>query len=714
MERAYYAHTPNSSGRWHGLSEHLNDVARLARDFSAKFAAGEVGYWAGLFHDFGKFNPEFQDYLKACHENPAKKNRSPGHSLVGAVYGDKIWCGFPFLIAGHHGGLPDCVDIKQKLSSVQDHKYIIDTAKKELGLVEPLSIKGSLPSFVASEVSAEFFLRMLFSALVDADFLDTESHFDSDRKNLRNRYPELSTLWERFEESQRLFSGRKGDPLNRARHEIYRHCLKAAESQQGVFRLTVPTGGGKTRSGMAFALRHALKHKLDRVIVAIPYTSIIEQTAAVYRDIFGSNAVVEHHSAIDPEIYRGECFEGAGEMARLATENWDAPIIVTTTVQLFESLFANSPSRCRKLHNIAKSVIVLDEVQTLPSGLLDPILDVLKELATNYRATIVLCTATQPALESSIYLKGFEEITEIIPEPPRYFKALKRVEYEMVEATWSWKRVAEEVGRTSQSLTIVNTKKDAVALLDVLDIPDVFYLSRDLCPAHRREILVEAKKRLDRGEPCRLVSTQVVEAGVDIDFPMVLRAVGPLDRIVQAAGRCNREGRLEAGRVVLFRPEDGSLPPGDYRSGTETARALLCSEGTDLHDPALYEEYFRRFYLVVETDKHGIQSLRQRLNFRTVAERFQMIGEATVPVVVRYNKKAESLIEAISSRGLNRELSRDLQPYMVSVYRNKVASLERDGLIEAISSGLYLWLGSYDRVRGISAYKAVDPDDLIF
>jgi CRISPR-associated endonuclease/helicase Cas3 len=362
-----------------------------------------------------------------------------------------------------------------------------------------------------------------------------------------------------------------------------------------------------------------LRIRLDRIIVAIPYTSIIEQSVDVYRGIFGADNVLEHHSAVashddpsDPLSYREV-------WARLASQNWDAPIVVTTTVQLFESLFANRPSTCRKLHNIARSVVILDEVQTLPPELLTPILDVLQDLVDHYHVSVLLCTATQPALQDGPYLRGLREVREIIADPTQYFAALKRVRYELPAPgeRWAWDRVATEMQSVDQGLAIVNTKQDALRLLDALDDPAAFHLSTLLCGAHRRDVLREIRRCLEAGEVCRVVSTQVVEAGVDLDFPLVLRALGPLDRIVQAAGRCNREGRLAAGRVVIFVPEEGTLPRGAYDTGAATALSLLSRPGADLHDPLLYRTYFERLYQVIPLDeKRGSPGIPVKTEYR--------------------------------------------------------------------------------------------------
>jgi CRISPR-associated endonuclease/helicase Cas3 len=474
---------------------------------------------------------------------------------------------------------------------------------------------------------------------------------------------------------------------------------------------------------MAFALKHALIHGLDRVVVAIPYTSIIEQTADVYRSIFGADVVVEHHSAVASREESADPISLNDVWSRLAAENWDASVIVTTTVQLFESLFNRKTTACRKLHNVARSVIILDEVQTLPVGLLEPILDSMRQLVAHYGVSVVLCTATQPALDDSPYLKGLPNVREIVPVPGRFFMELGgRVRYELppLGETWTWARVAEEMGNAPQALAVVNTKRDALALLDALQDPEALHLSTLLCGAHRREVLNEVKRRLVQELPCWLVSTQVVEAGVDLDFPLVLRATGPLDRIVQAAGRCNREGKLSVGRVVVFEPTEGKLPPGVYKSATATSRTLLARSSFDFNNPAIYREYFLSLYQVVETDAKGIQALRKSLNYPEVAERFRMIDDDTAPVVVRYRGRdgtadeVDRLLSYVQHQDskLPRWLLRQLQPYLVNVRTRLIDGYQRDGLLHELAPGLWEWLGRYDKVRGLTVANR-DPEELV-
>lgn len=698
-------------------------VAEMARSFADAFGMGDLAYLVGLLHDLGKFNPEFQRYLR---DAQAGRPASPvPHAVWGAcllyglarVRGTDVWKELALPILGHHAGLEDAGVAATKLNAFwQERGHEVVEAQNRL-----VAAGVRLPTLrvraFASPTQREFVIRMVFSALVDADYLDTERHFAPEQARLRGRGPSLDVLWQRLEAAQREILD-DSTVVNRVRREVYEACVRAASGPPGVYRLTVPTGGGKTRSGLAFALRHALAHGLRRVIVAIPYTSIIDQTARVYREILGDEAVVEHHSAL--EVPEGD--EGQGEaqlLQRLATENWDAPIVVTTTVQLLESLLSNKPSKVRKIHRLSRAVILLDEVQALPPELLHPTLDVLELLATpveegGFGSTVVLSTATQPALEA---VCGSEHphlarATEIVPDFPRHFALLRRVEYEWRPDAMTWDELTGEIERLRQVLVVLNSRRDAFALLSALkDVPHVFHLSTLLCGAHRRRILDEVKRRLSEGEPVRLVSTQVVEAGVDLDFPVVYRAVGPLDRIVQAAGRCNREGRLPSGpgRVIVFEPSGGRTPSGPYKAGLEKARLLLRQYPVSrLHDPDLYREYFRRLFADVDLDKKRIQEYRQALNYPEVAQRYRLIESDTVPVVVPYMDAAAQLEEFLARPGY--VTWRRLQPYIVNLFAYEVAT--RGEWLERVADGLYLWKGAYDERLGVVEGYA-DPADLI-
>lgn len=496
---------------------------------------------------------------------------------------------------------------------------------------------------------------MLFSALVDADFLDTEGHFRGARAGLRSSSWTIEALLARFEVSyQKRFATAPPTPVNRVRAQVYQDCLRMAKEPPGLYRLTVPTGGGKTLSSLAFGLHHAHQHHQRRLIYAIPYMSITEQIARIFREMF-PDGVLEHHSGIvfpeNPEMLTNHDL-----WQRLAAENWDAPLIVTTTVQLFESLLARTPAACRKLHNIAQSVIILDEVQVLPTDVLDPILDVLRQLVADYGVTVVLCTATQPALQVRDGFDGLPGVREIVTNAQEHFTTLKRVHYYLQPQPLAWAEVAAALSKQAQVLAIVNTRADALSLVDAVsgllsDRSFLFHLSTRLCGAHRRAVLRQVQERLRRELPCVLVSTQLIEAGVDIDFPEVWRALGPLDRIAQAGGRANREGRRESGRVVIFNPVDGRIPPGAYAIGTRIAHDLL-DTGGDLHDPRLFERYFEELYDFVDRDTFRIQAARRAWDYETVASRFHMIPEQTTPVLVPYQDpnepgKVERLLDAL-------------------------------------------------------------------
>jgi CRISPR-associated endonuclease/helicase Cas3 len=732
----YYAHTPGEAGVWHDLVGHLQRTAVRAQKNGAKFGAGELANLAALWHDIGKFNPDFQKYLgdceKAKHEESIPPGRGTPHAIYGAMLASDSLQALAAIIYGHHAGLPNASKLKEavKVPEVREkYENILPVAREE---IEGMGLQGDIRSFFSDpprdELQMEALQRMLFSALVDADFLDTETHFDPEVPEFRGSNIDPKQLWEGFQQDQDEFLAYAGERtvVNEVREEVYHFCVEAAERPQGVYRLSVPTGGGKTRSGLGFALRHAVEHDLDRVIFAVPYTSIIEQTASVYRGIFeelGESAVLEHHSAVSREnVSSGERQDEPWTRARLATQNWDAPLVVTTTVQLFESLFANRTSRCRKLHNLCRTVIVLDEVQTLPVGLLWPTVSMLQELVRRYGVTVVLCTATQPALdETSKYLEGFTSVEDIVPteRAADHFQTLRRVEYEIPSEPWSWEEVARrllEAAPNKQAMVILNTRKDALAVLDELKGEPVLHLSTLLCGAHRRVVLEEVRRRLDEGEPCLLIATQVVEAGVDLDFPVVFRALGPLDRIVQAAGRCNREGKLDGpGRVVIFEPEEGKMPQGEYAAAFGEAKQMLYRPEFNLHDPEIFREYFRLLYQDVPTDQEGIQKLRREFDYPEVALRYRLISNPTVPVIVRYpqddeeRKPLDRLLGRIRGTGIWSSDHRRLQPYIVSMFEHEFE--KRREYVEEISEGVFVWNGNYDELRGIEDVS-LDPADL--
>jgi CRISPR-associated endonuclease/helicase Cas3 len=734
------AHTPaKGSDRWHYLDEHSLAVTGMAAAFAATFGGHWLARVAGLLHDAGKAHPDFQNYLLANVREPDRKHPTVDHKSCGAVH-SQVHTGHMLeqVLLGHHGGLPDVGNANAKINArvtedIEPLTLAWERFSAEPGIAEALGElkERSVPAWVTQDpLELEFLLRMVFSCLVDADALDTERHMNPEQHLARDvAYPTLPELWERLATDQGRFARDAMKPateVNRVRAEVYDACLEKALLPPGIFRLTVPTGGGKTRSGLAFALRHALAHGQSRVIVAVPFITITDQTAKVYRDALGDDhAVLEHHSGIEPKPGNLEGGEDATERWRkLASQNWDVPLIVTTTVQLFESLFANRTSTCRKLHNVANSVIILDEVQTIPAHLRGPLFEVFRELVRHYGVTIVLSTATQPVLDTiapQLAADG-REIVEIAPDPPRLVRTLERVRYEWpcLDEVWGWERVAEEMSDLDQVLVVVNTIADAAMLFKELDDEDALHLSTRMCQAHRRDVLEEVRRRLAAGEPCRLVSTQLIEAGVDLDFPVVMRAIGPLDRVVQAAGRCNREGRMpELGRVVVFSAEtDEKMPPGTYKRGAQETRSLLREPDFDPTDPETFVTYFTLLYGGESDDRPEIQKQRQERNYETVADLFEMIEDDTFPVVVRYgdakvrNRIIDDLQRSLGRPGAPiRGLMQKVQPYVVNCRRRQQGVYESNGSIEEIVPGLWEWKGGYDEKLGLSDTR-LEPEGL--
>ena len=716
----------------HWLDEHLRDVAELASSYANDFNSREWAYVTGLWHDLGKYNPEFQAYIGVkSGYNPNAHIEQSGkvnHSAAGALYAvqkHKL-LGIPlaYLIAGHHAGLPDWhktteADGRSLAEILEDKEHLT----KALRVDVPNDILDcQLPKAFTINKPKEFalWLRMLFSSLVDADFLDTEGFMQPEQFAQRGQYPDLSTLREVFNQHMQTFAANaEPTPVNQIRAQILQDCREAAQQPAGVFSLTVPTGGGKTLSGMAFALEHAVQHHKKRIIYVIPYTSIIEQTANIYRSIFKDlgNCVLEHHSNLDVSDPKRETAQ-----SRLAAENWDAPIIVTTNVQLFESLFASRTSRCRKLHNLANSIIVLDEAQLLPPDFLNPILSVMKSLVEHYSVTFVLSTATQPALQS-IYdafnkplLKGFEpeQVTEIIPDCAQLFADLERVEVQVpddLNTERDWEDLAAEIAEHETVLVIVNTKKQAAELCRLLPA-DTYYLSTNLCGEHRSEKLAEIKSKLKSGQSIRVVSTQLIEAGVDISLPVVYRALAGLDSIAQAAGRCNREGLLaEKGKVVVFVPPNNHKLKGQLGLSASTSKTLLpLFTEVPLHH-SHFKRYFEHYYSKAKSlDAQGIEELltkdakELKIQFRTAANRFHFIKEEGYPVFVTYGEGAK-LIQQLKVLGASRWLLRKLQRYTVTIHEQDKNRLVKAGDIRELANlaGIYEQVsdGLYDEKLGL-------------
>ncbi|MEI7708772.1 MAG: CRISPR-associated helicase Cas3' [Chlorobium sp.] len=648
------------------------------------------------------------------------------HSSAGALYAiqknAQIGKILAYLIAGHHAGLPDWEHEAGVGGSLSGRLNSNENLQKALQGKPPqnildVSLPTSKPFFTDFE-AVHVWVRMLYSCLVDADYLDTESFMDPDKSDLRgNTYTlkELKVNFDSFMADKQKQA--HSSPVNQARKTIFEDCTNQAGLAPGIFSLTVPTGGGKTLSAMAFALNHAIKYGKKRIIVAIPYTSIIEQTADVYRQVFGNDAVLEHHSNFDSDTENSK--------ANLATENWDAPIIVTTNVQLFESLFAARSSACRKLHNIVNSVIVLDEAQMLPTDYLQPIVSVLKVLTEFFKTSVVLCTATQPVLSGRIgsgqkILKGFSEgrVQELMSDPDKLFGIFQRVTIQMLGSSderQEWKDIAKKLCDEKQALCIVNTRNDCRELHGLMPKGTV-HLSALMCPEHRSEVIAGIKSKLKENTSVHVISTQLLEAGVDIDFPVVFRAFTGLDSIAQAAGRCNREGRLDKGQVFVFNPP--KPPPSGMMLKAEQAGQEMFRVYPELAAslmPEAFRQYFHLYFnRLNDFDKKSIMDLlagpdaRQfKIQFRTAALRFKLIDDSQQHgLVVRYqsgtmdNKK---LIDQLRFVGPSRGLMRKLQRFSVNVYDRDLQEMRKNGMIEEVN-GIWVQASNnlYDPIFGLN------------
>ncbi|HOF73235.1 MAG TPA: CRISPR-associated helicase Cas3' [Syntrophales bacterium] len=675
------------------MDEHLRNVAQLSRAFANDFDAGRWAYFAGLWHDLGKYSDVFQGMLLSTADpetNSETRIGRPDHSTAGAQHafsnagrGGKI---LAYAIAGHHAGL---LDGKGSDGSLEKRlkKVIPDFSAAPASILnsEKFDNLPFAPDAKHFSFQAAFFIRMVFSCLVDADFLDTECFMEPSRTASRKGYPTLVELQSKLDSALDAKTETAVlTPINERRAGILKLCRAAASWKPGLFSLTVPTGGGKTLSSLAFALRHALIHGLKRVIYVIPYTSIIEQTASVFRDVLGDDAVLEHHSNFEPAE--------DDQRSRLASENWDAPVIVTTNVQFFESLFAAKTSRCRRLHNIVRSVVILDEAQMLPVHLLRPCIESLRELSRkHYGTSIVLCTATQPALSSSEYFKdGLNDVREIIPDPAGLYREFKRVEVQNL-GTLADDMLVHRINEENQVLCIVNTRKHARVLYECIEAQQAYHLSGLMCPEHRSRVLREIKTVLESGSPCRLISTQLVEAGVDVDFPVVYRAATGVDSLAQAAGRCNREGRMTGtGRVFLFTPAEG-LPAGHFRQTAETAEMVLRQHDDPLSLRAV-EDYFRHFYWlrcehldsgqILTTLAEGARN--GDFPFRTIADRFRLIEQYNEPLIIPHDPEAARMVRALRYAESHGRLARALQRYTIQIPRDALARLLHAGSVERL------------------------------
>ncbi len=719
--------TRNADGSWQTpqkLEEHLEKTAQKAERFASKFDSGVWGKTISLAHDAGKGRPAWQDSIRARtgfneFDEEASLEGKLGkipHAIHGAmlaeqIFGKHVGRIMAYCIAGHHAGLPDWSRAAGTGKASLEYQ---ESQAPGLGDIDPAIIErisslvpGKPPWKFADGLDMPLWIRMLFSCLVDADFLDTESYMDPDRALLRGEYAPLGLLLERLNEyNLKLDRDSDNTTVNEIRRKVRSKCIHMAAEDQGIFSLTVPTGGGKTLSSLAFGLNHAMKHNLDRVIYVVPYTSIIEQNAEVFRAVVGSEQVVEHHSNLDEK--------DSTYPSRLAAENWDAPIIVTTVVQFFESLFASRPGRCRKLHNVSRSVVVLDEAQLLPAKFLQPILETMQLLSDRYRVSFVISTATQPAFGQRMLgerrFPGLRNMREIMGSPEEVDQLYRNLERYQVhfppdlQVKSEWEDIARELEQYEQVLCVVSDRKSCRELHRLMPA-GAYHLSALMCGQHRSDVIAQIKQKLKEGKSVRVISTQLVEAGVDLDFPIVYRAFAGLDSIAQAAGRCNREGMLpHPGKVFVFIPPRPA-PMGILRKAAETTMNIVNGNQEDPMHHSLFDRYFTELYWKVNSldENDIIELLDPRHNdikecsmaFRTAAGRFRLIDESTHAIVVPYND-GEALIDSLKTNGPDWRLLRKLQRYTVNIYDQEFDQMmQRGGLFEA-SPGVFAVMSDAD------------------
>ncbi|NLC67549.1 MAG: CRISPR-associated helicase Cas3' [Clostridiaceae bacterium] len=732
----YIAHK-RDDGEIHPLISHLKSTAIIAEEFAKPFKAEKYAYACGLLHDIGKYSYEFQNRIK-------NNGKHCDHSTAGAREALKLGNSgklLAYCIAGHHAGLQNAgfasdTGNEATLASrfkkkIPDYSNAFDEINlPEINIPKMPNIKG-INKF---GFSLSFFIRMIYSCLVDADFLDTECFMSEGKVDRRSDYSFdlfLDSLNREIDE----FKKKENNEINYMRNRILLKCIQKSNHEKGLFILSVPTGGGKTISSMAFAINHLLNNKMSRIIYVIPYTSIIEQNAKEFKDIIGGENVLEHHSNFD----FSDDEEEVNNKLKLSSENWDIPVIVTTNVQFFESVFSNKPSRCRKLHNIANSVIIFDEAQMLPAEYLIPCTMAISELVANYNSTVVLCTATQPALDQ-LFPKciRIREICEYTDEEKKLLNIFKRTKIIKREEL-NLRDLADELNERNQVLCIVNTRRHALELYSKLKKDGSYHLSTLMCPVHRREVISKIKVKLKTGQPCRVASTQLIEAGVNIDFPVVYRSIAGLDSIVQAAGRCNREGELKdengnkiLGEVHVFTPEKKfvSHQPYTFKRRIEVTKGIIRRHDDIFSVDAIYE-YFKELYEVSGEEGLDIKGIYKDLesgvhfngtkpqenfnfDFENIAKEFKLIEDDTVPIIIPYSKDendnaARELIEKLKFTEKVGGILRSLQGYTVNVYKPEFDWLFSLGIIEPVKKNIFVLtdMSSYDSKTGLKIDKEI-------
>ena len=724
---AYLGHLDEKTGRAQRLRDQLTGVADLAGRFAAAFGEEEMGRLLGLYHDVGKYSREFQTYIRADEAEKKKRRGSVDHSTAGAQEIAKLRQGaaapLAFCIAGHHAGIPN----RGERADPEGAATLLGRLKRK-GLPDYRAYRtendapAAVPSALYAQVAAEAFpamlyTRMLFSCLVDADFLDTED-FMAAGKAGREGFASLDTLLERLQKSlEEKFLKPKTEkekqkrqlPINEKRSALLAQSIAAGKEAKGnLYRLTIPTGGGKTISSLAFALHYAAhaKRKRKRIIYVIPYTSIIEQNAAVFRKLLGEENVVEHHQHVDYDDVQ----DTEMNRKRLATENWDAPVIVTTNVQFFESLFSNRPSKCRKLHNLAESIVIFDEAQMIPLDYLRPSLAAIEALVRHYDCTAVLCTATQPPL-GQFFPADLQPI-EICPALVENADFFRRTTIRLREEAMTEESLAAELAAQERVLCIVNVKKTAQRIFDLLGEQEgTYHLSTNLYPVHREQVLEEIRERLKDGKPCRVISTSLVEAGVDLDFPCVLREINGLDSIVQAAGRCNREGRRLAEESVVHVFSLEKLARNAQLSA-EITKNVARSFAEDLASPEAIRRYFEELYDLSgknRLDKKGVLGQSGKFAFADIADDVRLIEDRTKPIFIPQSEEGQALLARLERGERSRALMRKVGRYIVTVYTGYTEApfeqLAAQGRIRMLDENLAVLvdMAVYDSEKGLSS-----------
>ncbi len=725
----YNAHSENDRNEKHDLSKHLQETARLAESFACQENYKAIFYLTGLLHDLGKYQIAFQNYL----ENGGKRGSVPhaswgaGHARCNGMLETSI------AVDGHHKGMPDSAAWKSdtepfKRGEIVEFDDVVRIFENDIGFDQDYMKKKKLPIFI-EPLQRETFIRYLFSALTDSDWLSTEKHFDQSISEMR--ISATLPVDEMIGKLEEVFANKsKEGEINQLRNEARHEVLRRADMPCGFYSLALPTGMGKTLTSFAWALKHVKKNALKRIIIVLPYINIIDQTAQIIKDIFGEEWVLEHHSSYNEGKMTGEGgkeeYSLIEQRKKLACENWDYPIIVTTTIQFFESLFSNRPSRCRKIHNIAESAVIFDEVQTLPKEIILPTLQMLKDIQSVMRTSFLFCTATQPAFKKRQGFDGIDAITPLIENPAKLYKETRRVKYHLLNGLAPIDPITlfeATMQAAATTLVIFNTKKAALEFYNRSKGNNSweknYHLSTAMCPSHRKGVIKDIRADLAAERKILVTSTQLIEAGVDFDFPVVFRAMAPLEALIQAAGRCNRENKLgeSGGQVFLFKLKDGGMPDRTYAACAGHAEEFVRIDVDQLHDHKVFEKYYSQVVeLYIDPDRYRINEARGYLtkqpNFQTVNDSYHLITGITEGLFIYlYNDESRRLFHSIKHKEfLSRNDYRKMQMFTVQVYKH--FTIQNAAMCKLMPQGFKVWYGNYDRETGISV-TPIEADELV-